>query len=88
MGGDAIVIRADWEAATPKCPGRPTNVGHSMCGESLEWTTSPAADGWVTLVLPSADGLWCCPLHGPMLSGREAAERSDLAATRVAAQAA
>jgi|GEM_PF-3619855 hypothetical protein len=70
------MTRADWQAATPKCPGRPTHAGLSLCGRPLEWTTEPVADVWAALFHSDGDGLWCCPRHGPMLSGLEAAERT------------
>ena len=82
------MTRADWQAATPKCPGRPTNVGPRTCARLLEWTTAPISDAWASIAFGDADGVWCCPSHGPMLTGQQAAERAGWAPMRFAAEAA
>ena len=71
------MTRADWDAATPKCPGRPTNFGPQTCARPLEWAT-----------VSIGDGVWCCPQHGPVLTGHEAAERAGWAPMRFATEAA
>jgi hypothetical protein len=72
------VTRADWQAATPKCPGTPSNIRLQGCARLLEWTTTPLSD----------EGIWCCPFHGQMLTGREAAERAGWGEMRFAREAA
>jgi hypothetical protein len=79
------VTRSDWEAATPKCPGRPANVGRRACARLLDWTTAPLAGEHA---IDDLDGVWCCPQHGPMLTGREAAGRAGWAPMRFANEAA
>ena len=78
------MTRSDWEAATPKCPGVPANIGRQTCGRGLDWTTAPVTrDG-----IDDEDGVWCCAQHGPMLTGREAAGRAGWAPMRFADEAA
>jgi hypothetical protein len=80
------MTRADWEAATPKCPGRPANIGGRTCARALEWTVAITPQAWPTIM--DEDGIWCCPQHGPMLSGGDAAARSGWAPMRFARDAA
>jgi hypothetical protein len=56
----------------------------SPCAQLLDWVTA----GPATQTRAHTDGVWCCPLHGPMLTGREAAERAGWAPMRFAAEAA
>jgi hypothetical protein len=58
---------ADMEAAVPKCD-RPCGAlaMRGACGQSMRW---------VTLTSPT-DGNWVCAMHGPMLSGEDAAIRA------------
>ena len=80
------MTRADWEAATPKCPGRPTNVGGETCGRPLEWTVMvtplPQPPG------TDEEGLWCCLEHGPVRTGGDAAARAGWAPMRFESDAA
>jgi hypothetical protein len=78
------VTRADWEAATPKCHG----LGGQTCMRLLTWTPARSAEPRASRTHREIDGVWCCPVHGPMLTGRQAAERSGWAPMRFAAEAA
>ena len=80
------MTRADWGAATPKCPGRPANVGGWTCGRALEWAVVAPPRPWSAGT--DEDGMWCCPEHGPMLTGCEAAGRAGWAPMRFANDAA
>jgi hypothetical protein len=81
------LTRADWQAATPKCPGCPTNIGQGTCGLALEWTTVPSPGAGWAVALADREGIWECLQHGPMLTGYEAAERAGWAPMRFAAEA-
>jgi hypothetical protein len=58
---------ADMEAAKPKCDRLCGSLAaRGACGRPMRWTvlTSPT------------DGVWSCLLHGPILSGLDAALRA------------
>jgi hypothetical protein len=54
----------------------------------LDWIPAPAAGAWTSRADTESDGVWCCAVHGPMLTGRQAAERAGWAPMRFAAEAA
>lgn len=58
--------RGDWMAATPKCDRVAGQTGMQVgpCCRPLRWVQVPGA------------GAWYCVLHGPVLSGRDAAARA------------
>lgn len=58
--------RADWEAATPKCPrGEVSNLPAAICGEPLRWDDKYQR--------------WVCLAHGSQFTGREAGRRGGYA---------
>lgn len=58
--------RATWLASTPKCDHLRGGFGHRIpCDLLLRWVS-----------LSDGDGIWCCKLHGPMMSGMDAAMRA------------
>lgn len=60
--------RADWLAATPKCERLHGPLSRRVpCDKPL---------AWVYMQDDSTNGAWCCGVHGPMLSGFEAAVRA------------
>lgn len=66
----------DMQAARPKCDracGPSSDV--RMCGVSMRWfAETPQA--WIA---DAVGGVWVCRKHGPMMDGREAAERAGYA---------
>ena len=67
--------RSTWLASSPMCDRALTVIGDSsrpQCARPMWWAQ-----------IAEEHGKWCCPLHGPQLTGSEAAERAGFTAYRI-----
>lgn len=65
---------ADMQASLPKCDRLCGPLSErASCGKPMRWFAEPPG---TLFTHEPVNGVWVCPKHGPVMDGREAAERA------------